>query len=71
MFTFRKREREGERKGEKHQSAAASPVHPDWGQNPQPRQMLNQELNWQCFALCDDIQPAEPHWSGHPHLYVR
>ena len=63
-FSFRKRGREGEREGEKHQCVVAShmPHTGDLAHNP--GMCPDWELNQQPFALWADAQSTEPHKPG-------
>ena len=60
LFIFR--ERKGGRKAKKHLSATYC-MCPVWDRTRNPGMCPGWELNQQPFALQDDAQPTEPHWS--------
>ena len=64
LFIFRKRGREGEREGEKHQCVVASHVPPTSDQACNPGMCPAWELNWQPFTSQASTQPTEPHQPG-------
>ena len=63
LFNFRERVREGER-GEKHWFKRLLLVHaPTGDQTCNPDVGLDQKSKWWPYALWDNAQPTEPHWS--------
>ena len=54
--------REGEKEGEKHWPIASF-MHPNWDWTCNPGMCPDWESNRRPFALQDDTQPTEPHWS--------
>ena len=75
VFTVFDRCEEGESKEEKHQCERATSISClcmctlVWGPTHNPGMCPDWELDRQPFALQDDTQPTEPHWSG-PVLYL-
>ena len=60
LFIYRQREREGERKGEKHQSMVASHMAPPGTRATRPPQ----------HVPLLGIEPATPAWAGLCILYI-
>ena len=68
LIIFRKKEREGEREGQKHWCARETSIgcllhNPDHGLGLHPCVCPDQELNWRLFTLQDNAQSAELCWS--------